>query len=132
MHRHCLKMFIAFVICLTMKKLFLWCFFRVRLCEDYKPMNVSLVYPESVGFYSSVCVFSLHPTYPSRPHHPHFLFFYFFVFFAISSAALIAYGGSQARGLIRGIAAGLHQNHSNSGSEPCLQPTPQLTATPGP
>ena len=24
----------------------------------------------------------------------------------------------------------LHQNHSNAGSEPCLQPTPQLTATP--
>ena len=40
----------------------------------------------------------------------------------------MAYGGSQARGLI-GAVASLCQGHSNSGSEPCLQPTPQLTAT---
>ena len=43
-----------------------------------------------------------------------------------------AYGGSQARGLIRAIATGLHHSHSNSGSKPCLQPTPQLRATPDP
>ena len=43
-------------------------------------------------------------------------------------AAPAAYGGSQARGRIG--AAGLRQSHSNAGSEPCLQPTPQLTATP--
>ena len=42
----------------------------------------------------------------------------------------MAYGGSQARGLIRAVAAGLHQSHSNVGSKPRLQPTPQLTATP--
>ena len=45
----------------------------------------------------------------------------------------MANGGSQARGLIRAIAASLHQSHSNTGSEPpCLRPTPQLTATPDP
>ena len=33
-----------------------------------------------------------------------------------------AYGGSQARGLSG--AAGLHQSHSNAGSELCRQPTP--------
>ena len=38
-------------------------------------------------------------------------------------AATGAYGGSQARGQIRGIAAGLHHSHSNVGSEPCLLPT---------
>ena len=27
------------------------------------------------------------------------------------------------------IAAGLHHSHSSVGSKPCLQPTPQLTAT---
>ena len=48
---------------------------------------------------------------------------------AISWAAPAAYGGSQARGRIRAVAAGLHQSHSNTRSEPCLQPTPQLTAT---
>jgi len=41
----------------------------------------------------------------------------------------MAYGGSQARGRIGAVATGLRQSHSNTGSEPCLQPTPQLTAT---
>ena len=60
-------------------------------------------------------------------------FFYFFGLFvfvvvAISWAAPAAYGGSQARGLIGAVATGLRQSHSNSGSEPRLQPTPQLRA----
>ena len=49
---------------------------------------------------------------------------------AISWAAPVAYGGSQARGPIEAAATGLRQSHSNAGSEPRLQPTPQLTATP--
>ena len=56
-------------------------------------------------------------------------FFFFFCIFAISWAALAAYGGSQARGLIGPLAAGLRHSHSNTGSEPHLQPTPQLVAT---
>ena len=44
----------------------------------------------------------------------------------------MAYGGSQAKGLMGAVAAGLHQSHSNAGSEPHLRPTPQLTATPDP
>ena len=69
-----------------------------------------------------------------------YLFIYLFLSFvflsfvvvvvAISWAALAAYGGSQARGPIGAVATGLRQSHSNAGSEPCLQPTPQLTATP--
>ena len=51
------------------------------------------------------------------------------VFLVISWAAPAAYGGSQARGRIGAVAAGLCQSHSNEGSEPHLQPTPQLTAT---
>ena len=43
-----------------------------------------------------------------------------------------AYGDSQARGLIGAVAANLRQSHSNVGSEPCLQTTPELTATPDP
>ena len=50
--------------------------------------------------------------------------FIYFVFFAISRAALVAYGGSQARGLIGAVAAGLHHSHSNTGSKPRMQPTP--------
>ena len=49
-------------------------------------------------------------------------------FFAFSRATPMAYGGSQARGLIGAVATGLRQSHSNVGSEPRLQPTPQLTA----
>ena len=56
--------------------------------------------------------------------------FFFFCLFAISWAAPAACGGSQARGLLGAVAASLCQSHSNAGSEPRLQPTPQLTATP--
>ena len=45
-----------------------------------------------------------------------------------SRAAPMAYGGSQARGLIGAVATSRCHSHSNVGSEPCLQPTPQLTA----
>ena len=60
------------------------------------------------------------------------LLFFFFPRFAFSRAAPTACGGSQARDLIGAAATGLHQSHSNVGSELCLQPTPQLTATPDP
>ena len=64
--------------------------------------------------------------------------FFFFVvvvvvvIVAISWAAPAAYGGSQARGPIGAVATGLRQSHSKAGSEPHLQPTPQLTAMPDP
>ena len=47
-------------------------------------------------------------------------------------ATLVAFGGSQAKGRIRAVAAGLRQSHSNAKFDPCLRPTPQLTATPDP
>ena len=59
-------------------------------------------------------------------------FFFLFCNFAFSRAAPVAFGGSQARGLIRPAAAGLCQGHSKALSEPRLRPTPQLTATPDP
>ena len=43
----------------------------------------------------------------------------------------MAYGGSQAKGQIRAVAAGLPLSHSNTGAELSLQPTPQLMAMPG-
>ena len=58
--------------------------------------------------------------------------FSFLVFFVLLRAALSAYGGSQARGRIRAVDAGVCQSHSNARSEPCLQPTPRLKATPDP
>jgi len=44
----------------------------------------------------------------------------------------VAYGSSQARSQIGVVAAGIHQSHSNLGSESHMQPTPQLTAMPDP
>ena len=41
-------------------------------------------------------------------------------FFFFSRATPMAHGGSQARGLIGAVAAGLCHNHSNAESEPCL------------
>ena len=61
------------------------------------------------------------------------IFIYLFIcHFVFSRAAPTAYGGSQARGRIGAVAAGLRQSHSNARSEPHLQPTSQLTATPDP
>ena len=56
--------------------------------------------------------------------YSYFILFYLFCLFGISWAPPMAYGGSQARGQIGAVAAGLHQSYSNTGSVPCLQPTP--------
>ena len=50
-------------------------------------------------------------------------FFFFFLFFFFLRAALVAYGGSHARGQIRAIASGLR--HSNARFKLHLKPTPQ-------
>ena len=57
-----------------------------------------------------------------------FIFYFFYFYFLLFRAVPVAYGSSQGRGQIGAIAAGLHHSHSNVGSEPHLQPTPQLTA----
>ena len=58
-----------------------------------------------------------------------FIFLLLLFLFCHFRAALEAYGGSQARGWIRAIVAGLCHSHRNSRFEPCLRPTPQLMAT---
>ena len=55
------------------------------------------------------------------------LFIYLFV--CLFRATPTAYGGSQARGQIGAVTAGLCHSHSNTGSEPHLWPTPQLMVT---
>ena len=57
-----------------------------------------------------------------------FHYFNFFCLFAFSRADPAAYGGSQARGLMGAVAAGLRQSHSNVGSKLRLRPIPQFTA----
>ena len=51
-----------------------------------------------------------------------------FFFFNLFMAALSACGSSQAKGQIRATATSQCHSHTNSGSEPCLWPIPQLTA----
>ena len=53
-----------------------------------------------------------------------FFILFYFIFFLLFRATPKAHGGSQARGQIRAAAAELH--HSNVGSEPRLQPSPEL------
>ena len=45
-----------------------------------------------------------------------FFLIFFLFFFSFSRPAPVAYGGSQARGLIRAVATSLRQSHSNTGS----------------
>ena len=52
-----------------------------------------------------------------------------FCFLFFLRATLVAYGSSQARGQIGVAAASQCHSHSNAGSEPLLQSTPQLMAT---
>ena len=56
----------------------------------------------------------------------------FFSLACFFRAAPTAYGESQARGQIAAAAASHSHSHSHTGSEPHLQPTPQVTATPDP
>ena len=53
-----------------------------------------------------------------------YLSVFVFAFFFFSRAAPTAYGGSQARGLIRAVASGLRQSHSNTRSESSLRSIP--------
>ena len=54
-----------------------------------------------------------------------FSFLNFVCLFLLFRVAPEAYGSSQARGWIRASIAGLQHRHSNTGSKPCLQPTPR-------
>ena len=60
------------------------------------------------------------------------IFLFCFVLVLLFRATPEAYQSSRARGQIRAAAARLCHSHSNAGSQQCLQPTPQLTATPDP
>ena len=60
-------------------------------------------------------------TRPFRKGRGFFVLFCCFVLFLLFRATPAAYGSSQARGQIRGAAAGLHHSHSNTSSELHLQ-----------
>ena len=66
------------------------------------------------------------PAFMSTLYSLVFVLFCFVFFF--SRVTPVPHGGSQAREVIRAVAAGLRQSHSNARSKTHLQPTPQLTA----
>ena len=118
-------------------------FYKLRVCGN--PVSVGAVFPTSFDWFMFLyhvlvilTIFSLfcyilksNNAYWIAVYLKIFYFFIFlvFVFFAMSWTAPTAYGGSQARGQIGAAASSLHQSHSNAGSQPSLQPTPQLMAT---
>ena len=53
----------------------------------------------------------------TKKQQKHILFIYLFVFLPFLGTLPMAYGVSQARGLIGAVAAGLRHSHSNVGSE---------------
>ena len=74
---------------------------------------------------SKCCCLTLNPHLSLRAFPSSQLFVWLVGWFR---AIPTAYGGSQARGQIRDLAAGLHHSHGNSRSEPHLQSTPRLMA----
>ena len=56
---------------------------------------------------------------------------YFFSFFSLGPHSWLM-EVSRLGGQIGAVSAGLHHRHSNTGSELCLQPKPQLMAMPDP
>ena len=58
--------------------------------------------------------------------HVHNLSLIITLFFCLFRATPTAYGHSQARGPIGAVANDLCHSHSNSRTELCLRPTPQL------
>ena len=67
---------------------------------------------------------SIHRKPPLEKKHVPPLFF-----LLLFKASPVTHEGSQARGQIGAVAAGLHRSHRNVGYELHLRPTPQLTAT---
>ena len=62
-----------------------------------------------------------------------YLFIYLFIgLYVFFRAVPTVFEGSQTRGLIGAVVAALRHSHSNTRSEPHLQPTPQFMAMPDP
>ena len=105
----------------------------LKVCFQGLPGSVRITWDavENTDSQSLLCSYSMRISeselcllhFKQTPHS-----FYFFLGGGPFRAAPAAYGGSQARGWIRAIAAGLHHSCSSTGSELCLCPIPQLMA----
>ena len=91
------------------------------------PVNLKYkVYTNLVGF--GYLLYQQWKVYLS-PSLPVFVFVLSFCLFQGRSCGISRFPG---QGLNQAVASGLSQSHSNAGSRPRLQPTPQLTAMPDP
>ena len=63
---------------------------------------------------------------PKLLSFPRMCILFIYLSFCLLRATATAYEGSQARGPFGAVAASLHHSHCDTGSEPCLRPTPQL------
>ena len=107
---------------------FIYLFFWSHPCDMQKFSNQGLNHWATRGFPFCLKFFPIFLSNFYFYFSNIYLFIYLFLLFRASS---VAYGSSQARGLIAAIAAGLHHSHSNIRSEPSLWPT-QLKAMPNP
>ena len=78
-----------------------------------------------VGSNVYLCIIILKCRYPHLLNEFYFILFIYFAFQGLTHGIWKFPG----QGSSQSYAASLCQSHNNSGSEPCLQPTPQLTAT---
>ena len=106
----------------------LWCRLQMQLGSH---VAVALA---QVGSYSSDCTPSLGTSTcrgsdPRKDKKKKVILIFLFCLFR---AAPAAYGSSQARGQIGATAVDQGHSHNNANSEPCLRPTPELTAMPDP
>ena len=96
-----------------------------KSCMDH---SKGATWPALATLMTKVSWMSSSPKCPpfSHPHHllQHELIYLFILLFRATSTA---YGSSQARDLIRAVAAGLCRSHSNARSKPRRQPTLELT-----
>ena len=96
-------------------------------------MHVCVYICICIHIYVCVCMYIQQDMYLYLLNNVVFLFFCLFVcLFLLFRATPMAYGGSQARGLIGAVAASQRQSHRNTRSKPYLQPTLQLPTTPDP
>ena len=106
----------------------LWCSHYTCVSAHDGVLRSPFIFCILFSLCSSDCIISVH--LPSCLPVFFACLFVCFVFLPFSWAALVVYGGSQARGRTGAVATGLCQSHSNARSKPHPRPTPQLTATP--
>ena len=97
-----------------------------RQCQSLNSLSSARDWTHNLMIPTRIC-FCCTMTGTPVLYYYYYYYHYYYYYFAFQGCTS-AYGRSQARGRIGVAAASLHHSHSNAGSEPSLQLTPQLTA----